>query len=48
MQAVDKETAKFFFGSFMFLVTNLLLWMFLAIIFDYYRCVDERARPCVE
>ena len=37
MRAVDDATARWFFTSFMFTVTNLLLWMFLAIVMDTYR-----------
>ena len=37
MQAVSKQAARWYFASFMFCVTNLLLWMFLAIIMETYR-----------
>lgn len=36
MAAVDVDAARFFFVVFMFTVTNLLLWMFLAIVMDMY------------
>lgn len=37
MQSVDDQAGRLFHGSFMFIITNLLLWMFFAIVFDYYR-----------
>ena len=44
MARADPRAAPLFFGSFMFFITNMILWMFLAIIIDYYSEVRSETR----
>lgn len=39
MAGGDPQAARWFFGSFMFIMTNLILWAALAVIFDAYALV---------
>jgi len=39
MEAVDVDMGRFFFASYMLLVTNMVLWMFLAIFLESYTAV---------
>jgi len=43
MVAADPSSARWFFGSFMFLITNLALWALLAIVYDAFALVRAEA-----